>query len=240
MIVTCPACSVRYLVELDPLAAKGRIVRCARCAHTWRLETGEDAPVADAEPEAPELAATVDEPPQPEPPHERERAPAPRPDERLAPSMAARSTGRRGRSAVRLAVVVAVLAVLGWAAVVQRNVVASLLPGTAPLYALAGIPVGGNSPGLVFRNVTTSRDMANGLPTLVIKGEVANVSSVARAVPPIVAILRDSNEHDLSRQSFSVPAARLLPGESTPFQTTIPQPAAAATGVVVVFAGSGG
>lgn len=125
------------------------------------------------------------------------------------------------------------------AAIVERNRIVSLVPALAPLYALAGFSVNDAAFGLVFRNVSTSRDMENGLPTLVIQGEVANVSSVARAVPKLVAILRDRGEHELQEQSFSVEAAQLLPGETVPFHTTISQPAEEASGVIVTFARGG-
>ena len=93
--------------------------------------------------------------------------------------------------------------------------------------------------GLEFRNVTTSREMENGLPTLVIDGEVKNVSSIARAVPKLVVILRDSSEHDLQNLTVAAPADRLQPGESVPFHTSITQPAEAASDVFVTFAGAG-
>ncbi len=204
-------------------------MRCARCAHTWHQELP-----ADAQPpaESPASAAPTQPPPQP--------APVLNPDERIRLPAVSPSPRRHGMAIAWVAIIVAVIAALAWGRSPSATGSASVLPGTARLYALAGLPVRDTSPGLVFRNVTTSRDMENGLPALVIKGEVANVSAVARPVPKLVAILRDRNERELSQQSFSVPAARLMPGETTPFQTTIAQPAEEAVGVVVVFAGSGG
>src|SRR5665213_3425614 len=35
MIVTCPSCANRYLVETERLSAQGRMVRCGNCRHTW-------------------------------------------------------------------------------------------------------------------------------------------------------------------------------------------------------------
>jgi predicted Zn finger-like uncharacterized protein len=229
MIVTCPACSVRYLVDSRALGAKGRTVRCARCAHTWHQDVPEDA-VAPVDPASPA----------PPPPPSPERTPVLTSEDRIRLPALATPPRRRGMAIVWVAAIVVVIAGLIAGAIYERGLVASLVPGAARFYALAGIPVRDSSPGLVFRNVTTSRDMQNGLPSLVIKGEVANVSSVALAVPKLVAILRDRNERELSQQSFAVPAARLMPGETTPFQTTISQPAEEAAGVVVIFAGGGG
>jgi predicted Zn finger-like uncharacterized protein len=35
MIVSCPACSTRYLVDEQNLGATGRMVRCGQCGHSW-------------------------------------------------------------------------------------------------------------------------------------------------------------------------------------------------------------
>ena len=56
MILTCPECSARYVVDPKALLPNGRVVRCAKCKHSWR----EPAPdiemsvVEEAEAEGPE------------------------------------------------------------------------------------------------------------------------------------------------------------------------------------------
>jgi predicted Zn finger-like uncharacterized protein len=42
MIITCPACSRRYLTEEDSLGEKGRTVKCAACNFAWFQEASED------------------------------------------------------------------------------------------------------------------------------------------------------------------------------------------------------
>jgi len=214
------------------------MVRCARCAHTWR-----QAPPDEGAPPPPAPAQAESQPPAPAaaaPTTEaalRERAPSlvaqrrvqlpavPRPKRRWGPVLA------WGGSAL------VVVAGLGVAAVVERDRIVRFYPGSAALYAKVGFPASDNGIGLEFRNVTTTRDMENGLPALVIDGEVINVSSVARAVPKLVVILRDRSERDLQDVTLAAPAARLLPGETAAFHTTITQPAETAAGVVVSFAG---
>lgn len=239
MIVTCPACSVRYLVDPRALGAKGRTVRCARCANTWHQDAPPETLQAEAPPPPPPAlpkpaASLADVPP-------RERAtPALSAEPRV--QLPALAQPKRSWSTALAWAAVVLLLIVGAAAgaLLERDRIVTLLPATAPLYALAGFPANEAGNGLVFRHVTTSCDTENGLPTLVIQGEVQNVSPVARSVPKLVAILRDRGEHELQEQSFTVTAERLLPGEAVPFQTTISQPAEEASGVIVTFARGGG
>src|SRR5271166_4304795 len=48
MIVTCPACATRYLVDPRALGSAGRTVRCANCAQTWHQTPPEDLPLTVA------------------------------------------------------------------------------------------------------------------------------------------------------------------------------------------------
>lgn len=67
MILTCPECSARYVIDPKALMPNGRAVRCAKCKHTWK----EDAPDKDV--------ALVDEAenPQQEDPAPQQEGPAP-------------------------------------------------------------------------------------------------------------------------------------------------------------------
>jgi predicted Zn finger-like uncharacterized protein len=236
MIVTCPSCAVRYLVDARALGAKGRMVRCARCAETWhQAAPRDDLPAADSSPARdapPPLAA----PPPLEPPP-RERAPDLTAEQRRQLPAVPRRRRPWGAALAWTLTAITLLAGIGYAAIVERDRIVGVLPAAAALYARAGFPASDSGLGLEFRNVTTSREMANGLPSLVVAGEVKNVSSIARAVPKLVVILRDRSEHDLQDLTVAVPAERLLPGESVPFHASITQPAEAASGVVVTFAG---
>lgn len=35
MIISCPECTAKFLIEATALGATGRMVRCGKCAHTW-------------------------------------------------------------------------------------------------------------------------------------------------------------------------------------------------------------
>lgn len=242
MIVTCPSCAVRYVVDPRALGAKGRTVRCARCGHTWHHDAPPETLQEPAPPaKAPEVsAAAASAAAVPASPRERAAPVVAAQEDRVQLPALSRPPRRWATALIWAASLLLLLVGLVAAAIVERGRVVSMLPAAARFYALAGFPVSDVGAGLVFRNVTTSRDMDNGLPTLVIEGEVTNVSSVTRAVPKLVAILRDRGEHELQEQNFAVDAASLLPGQSVPFHTAISQPAEEASGVIVTFARAGG
>lgn len=223
MIATCPSCSTRYLVDPRALGPTGRLVRCANCAHTWHQEPAEDAP------------RRVDLPP-PEAPPEPEIPP--RGTGRVQLPALARPRRRLGAVgwAAYVIILAGIVAVGLW---LTREHVVGRWPATARYYQMLGIPVETAQGSFDFHNVTPIRDTENGLPTLVIKGEVVNVSQVARQVPKLKVTLLDASNHELQSWSFTVSEDRLLPGASAPFRTSIAQPNEAATMIKVSVSDGG-
>jgi predicted Zn finger-like uncharacterized protein len=228
MIVTCPVCSTRYLVEARALGATGRLVRCANCAHTWHQAPAEDAPLRiDMAPAAADPFAAPA--PRAEPRPGRVQLPALRRDRR--PPWA-------GVAWAVLAVVVVALVVL---VVMERQSIVALWPPSARLYAMVGLPVVPPGSGLEIRQpIVPTRETDNGVPVLVIKGEVVNTSSVAHEVPKLRVALRDREGHEVQAWTISVSDEPLLPGATAPFRTSVTQPSEAAADIVVTFAGGSG
>lgn len=217
MIVTCPVCSTRYLVDARALGA-GRLVRCASCAHTWhQVPQEEEAPrrieLTTAEPVvAHETGGRVQLPALP---RRKSRVPA----------------------MLWTLYILMLLGLAGGALWWAREQVIAYWPATAPYYEMLGASLPAPQGELGLQKVVTSRDVENGLPTLIIQGEVVNVSRIAREVPKLKVILQDSDKHELQSWSFGVTDARLPPGGSIPFRTSVAQPSEAVTGVVVTFDG---
>lgn len=219
------------------------MVRCAHCAHTWHQETpAVSTRVVDipTPPPPPPRPASFDPSPSIEEREpfahslpgleaEPETEPVKRglpalPQKRRFPWMAAAWTG------------LGLLVVAGIAGVyVARNQIVEWWPPSARLYTTLHIPVELPGEGLELRRVSPTRETENGLPTLVIQGEVANISEIARRVPKLKVVLRDGGDRELQSWSFILTEERLQPGTSMPFRTSISQPSDAATGLLVTF-----
>lgn len=229
MIVTCSKCEKRYVVDPRALGSPGRRVRCANCQHTW----------FEAAPE--EVQSSIELPPLPEtPPVVRtttttaEPGPAARRIQLPAVARPGRAMVWLRRGAIAAAVVIAI-----WALIAERQHVMSAVPFTTRLYTMVGLGPAVPGQGLELRQVTPSRGADNGVPTLAINGQVANVSSSPKPVPKLKVALRDANNNELQSWVVSVTDQPLAPGASVPFHTTISQPPDGATGVIVSFMGAG-
>jgi predicted Zn finger-like uncharacterized protein len=218
MIVTCPSCATRYLVDPRALGTAGRVVRCANCSKTWHQTPPDDLPrsldigLADVPPDF----TTV-----------RPQRPA-LPRRRFLPW-----------TTIAAAVVLLLLFSGAVAAIAAREQVVALWPPATRLYTMVGLSVAPPGIGLELRKTTPAFTTENGVRTLVVEGEVVNISPIARDVPMLKVVLRDRDGGELQSLSFNVAEQRLLPGASVPFRTSIAQPNPAATSVLVTI-GDGG
>mgnify|MGYP001351662535 CR=1 FL=1 len=139
------------------------------------------------------------------------------------------------------------LVVLGWLALLSligglgaflymgRAEVVRALPGMAPLYAQAGLPV--NIRGLEFRDVSFQWAVdAKGRPAMDIKGEVENVSDQPRSVPTVVFAFLDAEGLEIFNWATPIRYTALQPGKRTKFQARIPAPPASVANLQVRFA----
>ncbi|MDE2228554.1 MAG: zinc-ribbon domain-containing protein [Alphaproteobacteria bacterium] len=217
MIVTCPTCSTRYLVDTQKLGVQGRMVRCGSCGHTWYQAPPEHA------------TSRIDL-----------TEPVPEPTPGVVERRGLPAIQRRRRSwgkLVALLVLLLVLAGAGWGAIFMRDRVMALVPQSARIYSRLGLAASmpDFGPGLALRDVAPRRAVENGQSVLVIDGRIVNLSSARRRVPPLKVTLRDANDKPLTSWTFSAGIAELGPGASASFHTTYQQPTADATGVVVTL-----
>ena len=220
MIVSCPSCGTRYLVDPNALGEAGRTVRCAKCSHSWHENPPEDMPKA--------VDVDVDILPP-----SQEARPIPPGSNLPAIIERRRRANKFGWFAIAALVIVIVAGGL-----LARKPIMEVWPPAGKLYGAIGFeapaPV---LQGLEFRNVSREQVEENGVPVLVITGEVWNTASEERDVPPIRIGLIDQDNRELHHWTFAADEAELDVGASTAFVTRLVSPPPDATSLLVRFAG---
>ena len=107
------------------------------------------------------------------------------------------------------------------------------MPQTASLYAAIGLPV--NLRGLAFSDVTTSSEMSEGVPVLLVKGRITNVTRQAHDVPRLRFAMRNTAGNEIYAWTSLPSRPQLAPGEIEPFETRLASPPADGQAVIVRF-----
>lgn len=127
-----------------------------------------------------------------------------------------------------LALVLADAIVIGW-----RHDVVRLLPQTASFYASLGMPV--NVRGLTFDGIATSAEQHEGVPILVVEGNVINTARKAVDVPRLKFIVRNAAGQEIYSWTAVPSHTSLPPGDALPFRTRLASPPPDARDVIVRF-----
>jgi predicted Zn finger-like uncharacterized protein len=210
MIVTCPNCSTRFLVDDYMLGDGGRRVRCTNCRHEWfqepqqknRVDYSEGRSSSDLEP-LEEMTEELEEEGGGDLDFERQfqdtmagLAAAGQDEEERAETadmgpVAERQRGYRasepepGRHLARAiaswTIVLLLSAALAGGAVAARDQIVSAVPATADLYQLVGLSVAPLGAGLDIQGTTTTIERSGGQQTLIVEGEVVNETSGSEA-----------------------------------------------------------
>lgn len=117
---------------------------------------------------------------------------------------------------------------IGW-----RTDVVRLLPQTASLYAAIGMPV--NLRGLSLDDLSTATEMHEGVPILVVRGRINNVTGAITEVPRLKLVVRDAARREIYSWTVAASAARLLPYQTTDFSSRLASPPAGSKDVMVRF-----
>jgi predicted Zn finger-like uncharacterized protein len=207
MILTCPACVTRFLVEGLTIPAEGRDVRCGRCKHVWHQE-----PIAETEPPPADFQTA------PVPESMRESPPL---DWMPRPLTAAYPQKRRRNLWVsELAASVALIVFLGGMLLFRNEVVAAWEPA-ARFYDSVGLPVPVTGQGLAIEKLEVKTYRNAGKIVLLVSGHVVNTSKTPTTIPPLVLSVRDTAKRELLQWAHTIPEEqqRLAGGATIAFHT---------------------
>jgi predicted Zn finger-like uncharacterized protein len=251
MLIICPDCESSYEVEQADLGADGRKVRCTECGAVWHA-SGEAATAAAEEIE-PVVPAFGNQPFADEADEEAEIETLREPD-LIDPSVEdvafqdpprkksplrrkPRGTAPRGARKHGVMPFVAAAGIAGLIALgIWRDTVVHLVPDLAGLYAVAGLPV--NLRGLEFRDVNTAETMENGVPLLVVRGTIENVTKEAVDVPRLRLAVRGTSGREIFVWTAMPSKNELSAGEALPFFAQLASPPAEGREVAVRFIGA--
>ena len=232
MILTCPSCSARFVVNDDALRPNGRNVKCGKCAHVWHAE----APAAAPPPPEPAPEPVTVRPLEAEP--RRRRSPPAN-----LPAFPARQ--KRRSALVPVLIVLLVIGGLGAGLWFGREPLVGLWPPAGEVYAAVGLPVDGAAEalplgaGLRLDQVTPRREPEDsGVVYLVIEGEVVNEAEETRPVPAMVLVLLDGQQNVVQEWAFSTDVVELAAGERVAFSTRLANPSDQATDLRIEFTNS--
>jgi predicted Zn finger-like uncharacterized protein len=211
-------------------------------AEAW-FDGPEDDPNAGADPfaeDAPPLAPTDldgDNPPAVAAPGPDRGAAARRPADvetvaaQRYPERSLRDWLRWPLSAMQSVILVLVLLdaiVIGW-----RNDFVRLMPQTASFYAKLGLPV--NLRGLAFDDLNTTVEQHEGVPILVVEGDIFNQTRRIIDVPRLRFAVRNAARQEIYSWTAVLPRTLLSPGDAVPFRTRLASPPPDAHDVLVRF-----
>ena len=219
MIINCPSCETRYLVDPAALGEAGRQVRCARCGHVWR-----EAPPADT-PQRIETTA----PPEANGTQAYSRS-----------NLPALVTRRRRSNRLGWVVVALIPVILVAGLALGRNEIVGAWPPSARLYDAVGLPVEArNIHGLRISNVDSERLQEGGVSILLVRGAIENTTGQRQAIPAIRAALKDETGKELHHWTFKAAAGALDAGQSMTFEDRLASPPDGAARLSIRFVGGG-
>jgi predicted Zn finger-like uncharacterized protein len=127
-----------------------------------------------------------------------------------------------------LALLIVNAILVGW-----RDDVVRILPQTASFYSMLGLSV--NLRGLALDSVTTTTEQHEGVPILVVEGNVVNNTRKIVDVPRLKFVVRNALNEEVYSWTAVPPRATLPPGEAVAFRSRLASPPTDGRDVLVRF-----
>jgi predicted Zn finger-like uncharacterized protein len=153
------------------------------------------------------------------------------PPRRAAKLRRAKENGTPRQRRIFIAVSLASIAFI--TAIGLRATVVRAAPELAGLYAAIGLPV--NLRGLEFTEIKTMHEIQDGIPVLVIEGEVMNVTRQPVEVPRLRLAVLGPDARELYAWTALLPRSVLPEGEKLSFRSRLASPPAEGKQVLVRF-----
>ena len=246
MILSCPSCSARFNVEAEALGTKGRMVKCAKCAHKWyAMPEGVVTPVP-----MPSQHPATESVPQTSQPEPKNIPLPPTPPDNLTDDIPDKDNNRlkillhqdgnqrmvKKRSTLKWWITLAaIIVVLSSASVILRKSIVALYPSANDLFMMIKLPVDTLGDGLVIHTPETGLRLDGKDRVLTIKGQIENTTGRIVDVPYLQATLRDKSGHEIQIWTFLADEPHVPRGERVNYETKIHNPAQGATGLDITF-----
>jgi hypothetical protein len=117
-----------------------------------------------------------------------------------------------------------------------RNEVVRYFPQTASLFAVIGLPV--NLRSLSFEDVKITKEERDGVPVLMVEGNIVSVTKRPVEVPRLRFAIRNTSGQEIYAWTAAPPRSILEPGEKLEFRSRLASPPAEAADVMVRFVGA--
>ncbi len=127
-----------------------------------------------------------------------------------------------------LALLIVDCILVGW-----RGNVVRAFPQTDSFYKLVGLPV--NLRGLAFDGITTATERHEGVPILVVEGNIVNSARKFVDVPRLKFVVRNAARQEIYSWTAVASRTPLPPGEAVSFRTRVASPPPDAHDVVLRF-----
>lgn len=201
MILECPVCNNRYLVDPRALGEGGRKVRCVKCKHQWHAVPQVDEPLPQDEPEIP----LAPQDPEPEPIPAGSSVPVVRPKPPARPR------------ALIAALASSLLLFVVLSAIYFRPLVVQALPSLTKVYELVGLY---ETQGVVLADLAYNKEAIELKDRHHLSGVLVNTSAEPRRLPLLNILLLGKDDVVIRRRKLNEEFT-LQPGESKAFRQNI-------------------